>query len=51
MDTILYNGKIKTLDKACPEAEAVAIKNGIIAMVGSNEDILRWRTPARKKST
>lgn len=40
MDTILYNGRIRTLDKACLEAEAVAIKNGIVAMVGSNEDIL-----------
>lgn len=40
MDTIFYNGKIKTMDKVSPEAEAVAVKNGIIARTGSNEEIL-----------
>lgn len=44
MDTILYNAKITTMNSACPFAEAVAIENGTVAAVGSNEDILSLRT-------
>lgn len=40
MDLILYNGKFRTLDKANPEVEAIAVKDGIIVKVGSNEQIL-----------
>ncbi len=40
MDTILYNGKIYTQDKAYPSCSAIAIKNGVIAAMGSNSEIL-----------
>lgn len=44
MDAIFYNGIIHTMDKAIPRAEAVAVKDGIIIRVGSNEDVLKLRT-------
>lgn len=44
MDAIFYNGIIHTMDKAVPKAEAVAVKDGIIIHVGSNEDVLKLRT-------
>lgn len=44
MDAIFYNGIIHTMDKAVPKAEAVAVKDGIIIRVGSNEDVLKLRT-------
>lgn len=31
MDTIFYNGKIKTMDSHYPLASAVAVKDGLIA--------------------
>ena len=40
MDTIFYNGNFKTLDEANPEAEAVAVKNGVIAYIGDNQEVL-----------
>lgn len=43
MDKIFYNGIIRTMDKAIPMAEAVAIKNRIILRVGKNEDILKLK--------
>lgn len=44
MDTIFFNGNIKTMDKAIEKAHAVAVKNGIIMRVGSNQDILALKT-------
>ena len=44
MDSIFYNGKIYTMDDAIPHAQAVAVKNGIIIRVGSDEEILRLKT-------
>ena len=38
-DRILRNGKIYTVDPAQPWAEAVAIRNGAIIAVGSNESM------------
>ncbi|MFG6081057.1 amidohydrolase [Paracoccus litorisediminis] len=43
IDTILTDGRITTLDPACPEAEALAISGGRIAAVGSNRDIMRLK--------
>ena len=40
MDTILYNGKIYTQDKAYPHCSAIAIKNGVIAAMGNDDEIL-----------
>lgn len=39
-DTILYNGKITTMDPDLPEASAVAIADGKIQAVGSDADIM-----------
>ena len=49
MDTIFYNGNFRTLDEANPEAEAVAVKNGIIASVGNNREILSMADPHTEK--
>jgi predicted amidohydrolase YtcJ len=38
-DTILLNGNIYTVDEANPSAQAIAIKDGIILQVGTNEAI------------
>lgn len=38
-DTILFNGRITTLDTARPEVEALAISNGRILAAGSEKDI------------
>jgi predicted amidohydrolase YtcJ len=38
-DLVLMNGKIVTVDKAKPEAEALAVSGDRIAAVGSNEEI------------
>jgi predicted amidohydrolase YtcJ len=40
-DTILYNGKIITVDKNFSLAEAVAIRNGKFLAVGTNKEILK----------
>ena len=39
MDLVLFNGNIRTVDKANPTAQAVAVKNGKIAMVGNNKSV------------
>ncbi|OQP53534.1 amidohydrolase [Niastella populi] len=45
---IIHNGAIITLDDRHPSASAVAIAGGRIVAVGSNEEILKLRTPATK---
>lgn len=45
MDTIFYNGIIHTLDKAYPEVSALAIKDGVILRLGSDEEILALKDP------
>ncbi len=47
-DLILFNGTIYTVDEDLPKAEAVAMKNGKITFVGSNEDIQSWLPDATK---
>ena len=42
-DTILTNGNIYTVDKENPRAEAIAIRNGRVLMVGSNEEVLAMK--------
>lgn len=42
-DLILHHGKIVTVDASFTIAQAVAIKDGRIAAVGSNADVLRLR--------
>jgi predicted amidohydrolase YtcJ len=48
-DVILLNGKITTLDRAKPGAQAVAIKDGRIAAVGSDREIGPLAGPRTKK--
>ncbi len=47
-DTILFNGKIITVDKDFSLAEAVAIKEGKILATGKNEDILKLKGDSTK---
>ncbi|MFZ5634243.1 MAG: amidohydrolase [Bacillota bacterium] len=39
MDLVLFNGDVHTLDRAGTQAEAVAVRNGKIAAVGSSPEI------------
>jgi predicted amidohydrolase YtcJ len=38
---ILRNGRITTLDRAKPETQAIAIRDGLVEAVGANEEIMR----------
>ncbi len=49
MDTIFYNGVIRTLDKAYPMVSAMAVKNGIIMRLGTDEEILALADHETKK--
>jgi predicted amidohydrolase YtcJ len=42
-DTILFNGRITTLDPALPSATAVAIDNGVFTAVGDDREIMARR--------
>jgi len=44
-DTILFNGRIITLDTARPTATAVAIQGGLFTAVGDDSDIMALRGP------
>ena len=43
MDSILFNGRITTLDPAKPSASAVAIDSGVFVAVGSDREIMALR--------
>lgn len=40
-DLILFNGKITTLDKRQPEVSAVAVKDGLISAIGSDDEMIK----------
>ncbi|MEL7536626.1 MAG: amidohydrolase [Pseudomonadota bacterium] len=44
-DTILFGGSVTTMDPEQPDATSVAIKDGLILQVGSDQDILRLKGP------
>ncbi|MFQ5865299.1 MAG: amidohydrolase family protein [bacterium] len=44
-NVIFYNGKVLTMEKNQPEAEAIAIRGETIVAVGSNAEILALGTP------
>jgi predicted amidohydrolase YtcJ len=44
-DTILFNGRITTLDPVKPSATAVAIRDGVFAVVGGDQEIMSRREP------
>ena len=46
MDRIFYNGQIKTLDDQYPMVSAVAVKNGIVMAVGTDEEMKALAGPA-----
>ena len=47
-DTILYDGKLWTVDPARPEADAIAIAGDTILCVGSDAEVLRLRGPSTR---
>lgn len=47
-DLILHNGKIITVDSAFSVREAVAVKAGLVTVIGSNAEVLRERGPATR---
>ena len=44
-DTIWFNGPIVTVDERCPTVEAVAARNGLIAAVGSRDEVMKLKGP------
>ena len=44
-DLVLTGGKVVTVDPTVPEAEAVAVRDGRIAAVGSASEIASWIGP------
>jgi predicted amidohydrolase YtcJ len=44
-DLLLVNGRVLTMDEAQPIASAIAIRNGIVAAVGSNSDARAAASP------
>lgn len=48
-DIVLHNAKIWTVDAAVPEAQAVAIANGRIIAVGSNDFVLNGAGPRARR--
>ncbi len=40
-DLILRNGRISTLDAKTPEAEAIAIKNGVVQSIGPTAEVMK----------
>ena len=49
MDTIFYNGVIKTLDSAWPQVSAMAVKDGVVIALGSDEEMLALAGEETKK--
>src|SRR5262245_42427675 len=47
--SILYNGKVLTVDKNFTIAQAVAVRDGKILAVGSNSDIQRLAGPSTRR--
>lgn len=47
-DLILRNGRITTLDSKTPEAQAISIKNGLVAAIGSTDEVMKSAGPSTK---
>jgi len=43
LDLIIFNGRVRTMDKGKPLARAVAIEKGMIKAVGGDEEILKMK--------
>ncbi|WP_203072072.1 amidohydrolase [Falsiroseomonas ponticola] len=48
-DLILLNGKVTTLDRANPQAQAVAIRDGLVLQAGSDAEIIALAGPATRR--
>jgi predicted amidohydrolase YtcJ len=48
-ELIFHGGKITTLDAAKPEVEALAVRDGVITALGSDDEILRLAGAATRK--
>ena len=48
-DLVLFNGKITTLDPLKPEVSAIGIKDGLVAAIGSDDEINKLADPGTKK--
>ncbi|WP_293868483.1 amidohydrolase [uncultured Alsobacter sp.] len=47
-DLILHNGRVTTLDRTNPVAEAVAVKDGVFSAVGTDREVLALAGPATR---
>ena len=47
-DTLVINARVKTMDAERPQAEAVAIRDGVILAVGSNDDLSALKGPGTR---
>ncbi len=48
-DLILYNATVRTIDPSNPRAESVAIKNGYVIAVGSNDEVSNIGSASTKR--
>ena len=48
-DLVLINGRVITLDKDSSIKEAIAVKDGIIAAVGTDGEMRQWRGPQTRE--
>jgi predicted amidohydrolase YtcJ len=48
-DLILFNGRITTLDRQKPEAEAAAIRDGLFVSVGDDRDVMALAGPDTRR--
>ncbi len=48
-ELVLFNGRFTTLDRARPQAEAVAIRDGRFLSVGGNQEILALAGPGTRR--
>jgi len=47
-DLVLRNGRITTLSRARPEVQAVAVRDGLVQVVGTDDEIMRLAGPATR---
>jgi predicted amidohydrolase YtcJ len=47
-DMVLRNGKILTMNQAAPSAQALAVRGGKIAALGTNQDAQKWIGPSTR---
>src|SRR5512136_3128473 len=47
-DLVLHNGKVVTVDASKPEAQAIAVRDGLVVSAGSNQEIDAHIGPSTK---